>query len=290
MTIDKESAYSTLHTVLVELSKLLAPFMPFLSESVFQGLTKKESVHLQYVTLPNRHLIANDLNRDMEICERIVSLGLALRSQKNIRVRQPLAFVTITRELSEYYQQIIRDELNVKEVRYEDPEKLAKKICKPDARKIGPRFGKDVQSIIMAAKNGDFIELWEEKIQVWNFILESWEYTLEYLPLEWVGDIIGGYGMVISLDTVITEDLKLEGYTRDIIRLIQDMRKESWYEVTDRIHVSIIGEKSEMIKAQFSEMITSETLSTLVDQIDLPDTMREESIDEDSVVQIAIKR
>ena len=89
----------------------------------------------------------------MEKCEQIVSLGLALRSQKNIRVRQPLQSVTITAELDEYYKAIIRDELNVKEIRLENPEKLAKKICKPDARKIGPRFGKDVQSIITAAKN-----------------------------------------------------------------------------------------------------------------------------------------
>lgn len=100
MTDDKKSAYFTLHTVLVELSKLLAPYMPFLAESVFQGLMKKESVHLEYVTFPNRHLIASDLNRDMEKCENIVSLGLALRSQKNIRVRQPLQSVTITAELS----------------------------------------------------------------------------------------------------------------------------------------------------------------------------------------------
>ena len=107
MTDDKKSAYSTLHMVLVELSKLMAPFMPFIAESVFQGLTKKESVHLEYVTFPNRHLVASDLNRDMEQCEHIVSLGLALRSSKNIRVRQPLDSVTITAELSDYYQAII---------------------------------------------------------------------------------------------------------------------------------------------------------------------------------------
>lgn len=144
MTDDKESAYSTLYTVLLELSKLLAPYMPFLSESLYKGLTDaslsipldENSVHLQYITRPNRHLIDVDLNRDMELCEHIVSLGLALRSKKNIRVRQPLQSVTITHELSPYYQTIIRDELNVKEVYCENPEMLAKKICKPDARKI----------------------------------------------------------------------------------------------------------------------------------------------------------
>jgi isoleucyl-tRNA synthetase len=290
MTSDKASAYETLYTVLVEVSKLMAPLMPFLSESVYQGLTKRESVHLEYATFPNRHLIANDLNRDMEKCENIVSLGLALRSQKNIRVRQPLQSVTITADLSEYYQSIISDELNVKEIKLENPEKLAKKIAKPDAKKIGPKYGKDVQSIIVLAKNGEFEEIEGWKIKVWNFILEEGEYTVEYLPLEWVGDVIGGYGMVLAMDTAITEDLKLEGYARDIIRLIQDMRKESGYEVTDRISLSLIGDKRDEIIAKFGPMIESETLSTLCPQIDLPDTMREESIDEDSVVQIAIKR
>lgn len=166
MTADKKSAYSTLHTVLVELSKLLAPYMPFIAENVFQGLTKKESVHLEYVTFPNRHLIASDLNRDMEKCENIVSLGLALRSRENIRVRQPLQSVTITAELDSYYQNIIRDELNVKEIRLENPEKLAKRIAKPDAKKIGPKYGKEVQSIIIAAKNGEFSELEEGRLQV----------------------------------------------------------------------------------------------------------------------------
>lgn len=92
------------------------------------------------------------------------------------------------------------------------------------------------------------------------------------------------------MDTAITEDLKLEGYARDIIRLIQDMRKDANYNVTDRISLSIIGEESGVIKSRFGEMISSETLSTLVDQIDTPDTMREESIDDDNVIQIAIKR
>ena len=314
MTDDKKSAYSTLHMVLAELSKLLAPYMPFLSEAIWKGLTDgschselamdpgnqehgffvpqndENSVHLQYVTFPNRHLIDTDLNRDMEKCEHIVSLGLALRSQKNIRVRQSLQSVTITADLSEYYQNIIRDELNVKEIRLENPEKLAKKIAKPDAKKIGPKYGKDVQAIIIAAKNGEFTELEAGRLQVGNFILEAGEYTLEYLPLEGVGDVIWGYGMVLAMDTAITEGLKLEWYARDIIRLIQDMRKESDYNVTDRISLSIIGEKSDHIKSLFSDMIMSETLSTLVDQIDTPDTIREEEIDEDNVIQIAIKR
>jgi isoleucyl-tRNA synthetase len=289
MTDDKKSAYETLYTVLTEVSKLLAPLMPFLSENIYQGLTGRESVHLEYITLPNKHLIANDLNRDMEICEHIVSLGLALRSRKNIRVRQPLASVTITRELSEYYKQIISDELNVKEVRYENPENLAKKICKPDARKIGPKYGKDVQKVITEAKNGNFVEKENGIIDVGGFVLEPGEYTMEYLPLEGTLDVEGGYGMVVALDTTITEELKLEWYARDIIRLIQDMRKEADYQVTDRITLSISGEGSESILEQFGGMIASETLSNFWD-IQTADVEKSETIDENITITLRVVR
>ena len=141
----------------------------------------------------------------MEICEHIVSLGLALRSRKNIRVRQPLASITVTKELSEYYQSIIASELNVKDILFENPEKLAKKICKPDARKIGPKYGKDVQKVITEAKNGNFTEKENGQIVIpayagiqvsdtgfrdkpemteTEYVLENGEYTLEYIPLE----------------------------------------------------------------------------------------------------------
>ncbi|MBX9808806.1 class I tRNA ligase family protein, partial [Candidatus Gracilibacteria bacterium] len=289
MTADKASAYETLHTVLVEVSKLLAPFMPFISENIYQGLTGCESVHLEYVTSVNKHLIANNLNRDMEICEHIVSLGLALRSRKNIRVRQPLSTITITQELDEYYQTIIRDELNVKEIRFENPEKLAKKICKPDARKIGPKYGKDVQKVITEAKNGNFVEKENGIIDVGGFILEAGEYTMEYLPLEGTLDVEGGYGMVVGLDTNITEILKTEGYARDLIRIIQDMRKEADYNVTDRIKLSITSEGNGTIVDTFGEMISSETLSTFT-EIDEADLSKTESLDENISVIIKIVR
>jgi isoleucyl-tRNA synthetase len=174
MTDDKKSAYSTLHTVPTNSRSFWHHICRSYAESVFQGLTKKESVHLEYVTFPNRHLIASDLNRDMEKCETYrLTRTCSPFSQKNIRVRQPLSTVTITAELSEYYQAIIRDELNVKSIKLENPERLAKKIAKPDAKKIGPKYGKDVQSIIVAAKNGEFTELDDGKLQVGNFVLES---------------------------------------------------------------------------------------------------------------------
>lgn len=300
MTDDKASAYETLYTILVEVSKLLAPYMPFLAEDIFRGLTKKESVHLEYITRPNRHLIDTDLNRDMEIAEHIVSLGLALRSRKNIRVRQPLASVTITSPLDEYYQSIIQDELNVKTVKIENPEKLAKKICKPDARKIGPKYGKDVQKVIVEAKNGNFVEKDGGIIDISWYLLEPGEYTMEYLPLEWAGDVEGGYGIVVAMDTAITEELKLEGYARDIIRQIQDMRKEADYQVTDRISLHIAPrEGSEVgvahdfagnIVNTFGKMIMDETLATMAPLMSTPDLEKELELDEGVKLIIQIER
>jgi isoleucyl-tRNA synthetase len=290
MTPDKASGYETLYTVLVELSKLLAPYMPFLAESIFRGLTERESVHLEYITRPSRHLIDHDLNRDMEKCEQIVSLGLALRSRKNIRVRQPLQSVTITEKLDPYYENIIRDELNVKQVNCIDPTLLAKQIAKPDAKKIGPKYGKSVQEIIVKAKNGEFLTLPEGKIQVGEYLLEKEEYVIEYLPLHEGDDVEGGYGMVIALDTHITDALKCEGYARDMIRLIQEMRKEADYAVTDRIQVDISGEGViRQVMDMYSAMIQEETLSTLATIADA-DKEKEELIDEGISVTLRIKK
>lgn len=289
MTADKNSAYETLYTVLVEVSKLLAPYMPFLAEDMFRGLTGRESVHLEYITRPNEHLISEDLNRDMELAANFVSLGLALRAKKNIRVRQPLASLTITHDLSDYYKEIIKNELNVKEIIFENPENLAKKICKPDARKIGPKFGKDVQKIIVSAKNGDFTENPDGSILVGEFKLESGEFSVEYQPLENVGDVEGGYGLVISMDTNLTENLIAEGIARDIIRQIQDMRKEADYQVTDKIFVKISAENISKI-ADFVEMIEFETLSTRTENLENADIEKEIELENLGKVKIALKK
>lgn len=303
MTPDKASAYETLYTVLTETAKLLAPYMPFISEDIFRGLTNKESVHLEYITRPNRHLIDSELNRDMEVCEHIVSLGLELRSRNNIRVRQPLRELMISEELSGYYQSIIKEELNIKNIRYRDPESMANKICKPDARKIGPKFWKDVQYIITQWKSWNFVEIdgWKVNI-IWmqatdnnaftNVIatLEPWEFTIEYIPFEWIGDVAGRNWIVISLDTTITDTLRLEWYARDIIRLIQDMRKEADYQVMDRVSLHIYGDMHAEILAEYADMIQSETLSTLAPLMVGPDVQKDIEIEPGVTLTVQIEK
>jgi isoleucyl-tRNA synthetase len=322
MTADKQSAYETLYTVLTEVSKLLAPLMPFLSENIYQGLTGRESVHLEYITLANRHLVANDLNRDMDICEHIVSLGLTIRSKHNIRVRQPLQKIILDTTLNEYYLEIIRNELNVKEVICEKAKDFTAKICKVNARKVWPKYGKDMQEIIYWGKQWDFqenidgtITINPNKFEMWqsfhhndwpvtnnwkSWLIDGadWEIVRIKVELEeWVKKELGWYleieewfNMVVALDTTITEGLKLEGYARDIIRLIQDMRKEADYQVTDRITLHIYGALHTEILSSYGEMIQRETLSTLTPLMVEPDIQKDIEIEVGAILTVQIEQ
>jgi len=137
---DKLEAYNTLYDILVELSKIIAPFMPFISEHIYKELTGKRSVHLEIFPNTVPGWIFSDLNTDTDKVQKIITLGLAWRANNKIRVRQPLNSITVTEEINEYYKDIIKEELNVKEVLVVDGNTLAKQICKPNGRVIGPKF------------------------------------------------------------------------------------------------------------------------------------------------------
>ncbi|MDD2487191.1 MAG: isoleucine--tRNA ligase [Candidatus Gracilibacteria bacterium] len=278
---DKIFAYNTLYEVLVVLSKIIAPVMPFISEEVFKNLTGKESVHLEFFPEYNEKLIFENLNEDMDKTQKIINLGLKLRAEKKIRVRQPLESITIGEKLEDYYLEIIKEELNVKNVLVlEDMSQIAKKICKPNARLIGPRFGKNVQEIINLAKNGDFMELSNGGIKVGEYELNEGEYEIAFETNGETGDLLAGFGMVISMDTLITNELLLEGYARDLVRSIQDARKDAGYNVSDRIRLDIRGDKSLDILELFKNYIESETLSKIEENMSLCDVDKELEIDD----------
>lgn len=158
MTDDKKNAYDTLYRVLVDVSKVLAPFAPFVSEHVYRTLTGKESVHLELFPNFERCAVSTGLLSDMKKAKDLVALGLALRSKAKLRVRQPLARLITGEDFDAYYRDILKEELNVKEVVVEDMAKIARKVVKPNARMIGPRLGGKVQAVIQAAKTGNFHE------------------------------------------------------------------------------------------------------------------------------------
>lgn len=268
----------------------MAPITPMISEAVYRGLTGHESVHLERFPEFTRAHMFDSLEADMKKARDIIALGLALRGQKKIRVRQPLSSITIGEPLDAYFQEIIREELNVKEVKIEDMSHVARTICKPNAKLIGPRFGKAVQDVIVQAKSGNFQELADGRIQVGEYTLEAGEYEIAYEPLEGVSlDVMSGTGMVIAMDTTITEELELEGYARDLVRVIQDLRKEAGYEVSDRVRVALHGEKMEKILSLFSDYITSETLSVIDESLTEGDISREMDV-EGIVVKVVVKR
>ena len=294
---DKMQAYSTLYEVLTKLTQVLAPFAPFVTDYIFKDLTKQESVHLTNWPKYDESKIDESLNEKMNLAQNIVSLGLSWRARNKIRTRQPLAWIKITQDLPDYYKDIIKEELNVKDVIVSQD--LAKKIAKPEGRKIWPKYGKNVQFIIKNAKEGNFEKLVWDKIKVFTengeFILDSDEYTIEFVAADDSLDLESWFGIVVALDKNITQDLLLEGYARDLIRFIQEARKEASYHVADRIKLEIsedeLVDNQKIIKKvveQFKNYIEKETLSVIVDKIEHPDL--EKKINDEISVKIKLRK
>ena len=183
---DKQDAYDTLFTVLENLCRLSAPFLPMVTEEIFKGLTGKSSVHeSDWPSLTN---FANDtdLVESMDLIRDIVSTTLRLREDASLRVRLPLQKITIagidSDTLSDF-ELIIKDEVNVKSIVFtSDLEAHGTFVLKPDGKTLGPRLGNDVQSVFQSAKNGDWEILKDEKILINGYVLEPVSYTHLTLP------------------------------------------------------------------------------------------------------------
>jgi len=288
---DKKMAYQTLYIVLTKLCRIIAPFTPFVSEEIYRNLTKEESVHLTRYPKPDKEARDPKLMQEMFTAKTIVSLGLASRAKNKIKVRQPLAKVQVA--LGDQYDkkvlddqiEIIKEELNVKELELIDnPKDLAETIARPNAKLLGPKYGKDVQKIIMEAKEGKFKKLDNGNIKVLDFELTPDEMEIAYIGKEGT-DVETEEGILVALDTKITPELMLEGQARDLVRQIQEMRKSAEYNVDDRIQVAIINAPDGLID-KFGDYIKAETLATSIkDDIKDPD-----EFDEYDGVTIKIKR
>ena len=299
---DKKHAYATLYRVMVTLCKVIAPFMPFLSEEMYRNLTGEESVHLADYPKPARKTetrvtegalrpSSGRLQEEMFLAKTIVSLGLAARAKAKIKVRQPLSKIQIA--LGDQYDptllddeiEIIKEELNVKSVDLiKEPKELATVIAKPNAKLLGPKYGKDVQKIIVEAKSGKFTKLDNGNIKVLDFELTPEEMEIAYLGKPGF-NVETEAGILVALDTKITPELEQEGVARDLIRQIQELRKAADYNVNDRIKVALINANAEMLK-NFGDYIKSETLATTIEK-DLGDP---DQFGEYDGVTIKIKR
>jgi len=235
--------------------------------------------------------IDESLRQDMARTQQIVSLGLALRATKKVRVRQPLASISIVENIEEYYQNIICEELNVKEVKIlSNPDAIAKKICMPNAKKIGPKFGKETQSVIDAAKRGEFKDLGDGSLEILGKIITADEYEMAYQATNSNFDVLSGAGTVIAMDMHVSEELLYEGIARDMIRSIQEARKEAGFDVTDKITLAIAGDEVFMRAArEYQPLIESETLSSLKDTLETFDFQKTVEDDEESYT-LTLKR
>ena len=293
---DKKMAYQTLYIVLTKLCQIVAPFMPFISEEIYRNLTGEESVHLTKYPTPESADGNPRLMEEMFATKTIVSLGLASRAKTKLKVRQPLSKVQIA--LGDQYDksilddqiEIIKEELNVKEIEFIDnPSDLATVIAKPNAKLLGPKYGKDVQTIITTAKSGKFERLDNGNIVVGEDPNPRYELLPEEMEIAYLGkegkDVETEAGILIALDTEITPELEMEGNARDIVRQIQELRKSADYKVDDRIVVALINIDKTLIE-KFGDYIKNETLATSIENdITEPD----EFIDIDEVT-IKIKR
>ena len=289
---DKISAYQTLYTCMVTIAKLGAPIAPFFMDRLYLDLnlvTNKESfesVHLANFPSPDRSLINKDLERKMGQAQTISSLVLSLRAKEKIKVRQPLQKIMIPvnspaqREEILAISDLVKHEVNVKEVELlEDASDILVKQIKPNFKVLGPRFGKDMKLIANSIQklqandikqieekgvldieiNGKSIRLHLDDVEITSQDIEGW--------------LVANQGaMTVALDVTISEPLRSEGIARELVNRIQNLRKDSGFEVTDRIEVFLQADENieNAIKLNL-EYIKLETLTDellLVAQLD----------------------
>jgi isoleucyl-tRNA synthetase len=250
---DKQAAYDTLYTCLEALLRVAAPLLPFLSEHIYTELTGAESVHL--ADWPDAARLAPDseLVADMDRVRAACSVGLGLREEARLRVRLPLAQATVAGAGAERlapYLDLLRDELNVKDAQLSgDVERFARFELKLDARKLGPKVGGEMKSILAAAKGGAWKRLPGGDVEVAGRVLSAaeGEFSLSLAPVAGSGFLVAALpsnDAVVVLDARLTPELEREGLARDFVRLVQQARKDSGLDVSDSIRLTYGGSES----------------------------------------------
>ena len=279
MEQDKINAYMTLYHALVTIAKTAAPMIPFMTEDIYQNLVRSvdkdapESIHLCDFPTVNEAWIDKDLEADMKELLEIVVLGRACRNTANIKNRQPIGtmYVKAEKKMSEFYTDIIADELNVKEVKFaDDVESFISYSFKPQLRTVGPKYGKLLggirQALIDINGTAAMNELRTNGVLKLDINGNDVELTEEDLLIEtaqtegYVSESDGETSVV--LDTNLTPELIEEGYVREIISKIQTMRKEAGFEVMDKIVVYAHGnDKIQDVMKAHEDEIKSEVLA-----------------------------
>lgn len=293
---DKISAYQTLYTCLVTIAKLIAPYAPFYADRLFTDLNTVsklenfESVHLTAFPIPNENYIDKQLEERMQLAQKISSMALSLRKRSNIRVRQPLSKIMIPSSSENFTEQInkVKDlilaEINVKEIEFiSDDNDILKKEIKADFKVLGPKYGKlmkDLNKKIvgLSQKEINQIDL-EDNLTInvdgteVNLTRDDVIITTKDIP-NWVVQTEGT--LTVALDIKITDSLLNEGFARELVNKIQNIRKEKDFNVTDKIRLTIKeNDKIKTVINEYKDYICSETL---IDSLEFTDTINSDDI------------
>lgn len=284
MSEDKLAAFQTLYTCLETVSRLIAPFSPFYADRLYRDLHLADadsgcSVHLADFPVANESLIDSALENRMGLAQQATSMVLALRRKVNIKVRQPLAKLMIPvvddaqREALEQVKSLILSEVNVKTMEFVDADSgvLVKRV-KPDFKKLGPKFGKQMKAVaaVLAGLDTPAINRLERDGSI-KINLDGTEATVEAADVEIISEDIPGWlvanegSLTVALDIVVSDELKREGIARDIINRVQNIRKERDYNITDRI--TLVFEPSQLIDdavKEYSEYISRQVLADAI--------------------------
>lgn len=302
MTKDKLSAYQTLYTCLETVAKLMAPIAPFYADQLFcdlvsvTGRESVSSVHLSDYPVFEESSIDKTLEERMQIAQDISSAVLALRRKESIKVRQPLMQIMIPvlndkqRSDVEAVRDLILNEVNVKELKYVDNAAgiLVKKV-KPDFKKLGPRYGKIMKQLaaeVQLMSQEAIAEL--EKDGTYSFDIDGQKATIEIADVEIISEDIPGWlvanagKLTVALDVTITDELAKEGIARELVNRIQNIRKSSGFEITDRINIRIADiEQVRDTVIDFADYIKSQVLA---DTIELGEISEGQKVDMDGYI------
>ncbi len=289
MSADKLSAYQTLYTCLETVSKLMAPIAPFFADRLYMDLvtvTGREqaaSVHLADFPVADESLINTELEDRMRMAQDVTSMVLALRRKVNIKVRQPLQCVMVPvldeaqKRHIEAVKELVMSEVNVKELKFvEGASGVLVKRVKCDFKKLGPKFGKQMKAVAAAvsAMSQEDIAAFEQAGQ-FTFRLESGDATVEVADVEIFSEDVPGWlvanegRLTVALEVQITDALRKEGVARELVNRIQNLRKSSGFEITDKIHVVLTkNQMTDEAVIEYNPYICGQVLADSIELVD----------------------
>ena len=283
MSEDKLSAYQTLYTCLMTVAKLLAPFAPFYADELYHDLGGElQSVHLDKFPIADEAAIDHDLEERMAIAQKITSMVLALRRKVNIKVRQPLQQIMIPavddtqKAHIEAVAGLLKNEVNVKEVNFIEGQGILVKKVKCNFRVMGKKFGKLMKGVAaqMSALDQDQIAAFEKAGNI-TLNVDGQEAVVEVADVEIISEDIPGWlvsndgNLTVALEVELTPELKKEGMARELINRIQNLRKETGLEITDRIKVTVApNEETDAAIEAFGDYIKGQVLADAIEVAD----------------------